>query len=137
MVLKPTIETKFHIDTGWWKQSGRNFRVRLLGHLCSECRTRFQEYREAELIDWVDGETGEVTQVDGLWHTLRTCCSHKPDYITEAMPLTTAVFRIFLANGNEPLSAVELARHIRRPADTILKTLSGRQVFEGIRPIDE
>lgn len=131
---RPTVDTKFHIDFDWWAQQGRNFRVQLLSHLCSECRRRFQDYREAELIDWVDEETAEVTRVDGLWHALRTCCSGKDDYVTELTPLTAAVFRTFLANGNEPLSPNELAQRIHRPAETILRTIGGIRVYDGIKP---
>lgn len=134
---KPTLDTKFHLDFDWWADSGRNFRVYLLSHLCPECRVRFKDYREAELIDWVDAETAEVTQVDGLWHSLRTCCSLRPDYINELTPLTTAVFRTFLANGNEPLSPNQIAERLRRSAETILKTIGGAHVYDGIRPYKE
>ena len=73
--VKPTIHTKFKIESQWWEQEGRNFRVHLLSHLCSECQERYRNYQEAETIDWIDEHTGEVAQVDGLWHSLRVCCS--------------------------------------------------------------
>jgi hypothetical protein len=133
--VKPTADTKFHIDSTWWEEQGRNFRVHLLSHLCTECQGRYQDYREAELIDWVDADTGEVIQVDGLWHSLRTCCSLKPDYIDELTPITTAIFRTFLANGNEPLSPLELESLLHRPADTILRTIGGFRVYHGIKPV--
>jgi len=134
---KPTVDTKFHIDLGWWTEKGRNFRVYLLSHLCPDCRIQFQNYREAEGIDWVDENTAEVTQVDGLWHSLRACCSLKPEYINDQTPLTTAVFRTFLANGNEPLSAAQLAHLLRRPAETLLRTIGGLNVYDGIKPVKE
>jgi len=133
--VKPTLDTKFHIDSEWWKEKGRNFRVHLLSHLCAECQGRYKNYQEAELVDWVDVHTAEVTQVDGLWHSLRTCCSMKPEYIDELTPLATAVFRTFLANGNEPLSPRELADILHRPADVILRTIGGFQVYHGIKPV--
>ena len=131
---KPTVETKFYIDPDWWEKEGRNFRVHLLSHLCRECQGRYKNYQEAELVDWVDANTAEVTQVDGLWHSLRACCSLKPDYIDELTPLTTAIFRTFLANGNEPLSALELSEELQRPAETILRTIGGFRVYNGIKP---
>jgi hypothetical protein len=133
--VKPTVNTKFHIDFDWWEEKGRNFRIYLLSHLCSECQERYKNYQEAELIDWVDADTAEVMQVDGLWHSLRTCCSLKPDYIGELTPLTTAIFRTFLANGNEPLSPMELENRVHRPAETILRTIGGFQVYNGIKPL--
>jgi hypothetical protein len=73
--------------------------------------------------------------VDGLWHSLRVCCSLKPDYINELTPLTTAVFRTFLANGNEPLTSVELGGQLNRPPATILRTIGGFQIYNGIKPV--
>ena len=133
--MRPTVDTKFHIDFDWWEEKERNFRLHLLSHLCSDCQSRYKDHREAELIDWVDADTAEVTKVDGLWHSLRICCSQRPDYVDELTPLTTAVFRTFLANGNEPLSPVELQDRLRRPADTILRTIGGVRVYHGIKPV--
>jgi hypothetical protein len=135
--VKPTVDTKFHIDRAWWEEKGRNFRVHLLSHLCAECQARYKNYNEAEVIDWVDADTGEVSQVDGLWHSLRVCCSQKPDYIDPLTPLTTAIFRTFLANGNTPLSPAELAQELNRPAETILRTIGGFNVYNGIKPVPE
>jgi len=133
--VRPTVDTKFHIDFDWWEESGRNFRVHLLSHLCQECQGRFESHEQAELIDWIDEETAEVTRVDGLWHSLRVCCSQKPDYVSETTPLATAVFRTFLANGNEPLSPAELETHLGRSAATILRTIGGLRVYNGIKPV--
>jgi hypothetical protein len=135
--VRPTIDTKFAIDFGWWEEQGRNFRVSLLSHLCVECQDRYRTYQEADLVDWIDADTAEVTQVDGLWHSLRTCCSQKPEYRDEHTPLTTAVFRTFLANGNEPLTPSELAEELHRPADTILRTIGGFRVYHGIKPVTD
>ena len=75
--MRPTVDTKFHIDFDWWEEKERNFRLHLLSHLCSDCQSRYKDHREAELIDWVDADTAEVTKVDGLWHSLRICCSQR------------------------------------------------------------
>lgn len=133
--VKPTIDTKYYIDFDWWEQRGRNLRVQLFSNLCPECQARYKDYREADLVDWVDADTAEVSRVDGLWHSLRTCCSLKPDYASERTPLTTAIFRTFLAKGNEPLSSAELAEEVHRPAETILRTIGGVKVYHGIKPV--
>lgn len=132
--VKPELDTEFHIDFDWWEEKGRNFRIHLLSNLCSECRERYNNYEEAELVDWVDADTAEVMQVDGLWHSLRTCCSLKPDYINDRTALATAIFRTFLANGNQSLSPLELADLLHRPADIILRTIGGFRVYHGIKP---
>jgi len=134
--IKPDINTKFHIDFEWWRKKGRDFRVHLRGHLCPQCQAVYANHLEAEEVDWIDLETAEVKKVDGLWQCLRTHCSQLPDYITEKTALTTSVFRLLLANGNTPLSPVELHRILgRQTPEIILRTLSGRQVYGGIKPI--
>ena len=108
--VKPTLDTKLHIDFDWWAERGANFRVVLQSRLCDDCREQYAALGSVGAIDWVDPDTAEITQVDGLWHSLRTCCSHKPNYITEYTPLAESAFRIFLANDNTPLTPVELQR---------------------------
>ena len=36
---------------------------------------------------------------------ISSCCSAKPDYLLPGTPLTEAVFRLLLANGNKPMTA--------------------------------
>jgi hypothetical protein len=45
-----------------------------------------------------------------------------------------SVFRVLLRNGNTPVSSRELEAQTGRPAQTILKMLSGGQIYKGIRP---
>jgi hypothetical protein len=133
--IKPDLETKFHIDFDWWERGGHDLRIYLQSHLCSECRVIYSNHRGSEEVDWIDPDTAEVSRVDALWQSLRTHCSQRPDFIDENTPLTDAVFRIFLANGNTPLSATELHEILGRyTPETILRTLSGRQIYKGIRP---
>jgi hypothetical protein len=89
----------------------------------------------SETVDWIDPETAEVQTVDGLWHALRKHCSTQPDYILESTPLTAAVFRVFLANGNGPLTPAELGARLNRPAETILRVLGRGRVYDGIKPM--
>jgi len=134
--IKPTIDTKFHIDFDWWEQRAENFRIYLWSHLCPDCQKVYQSHQGTEDIDWVDADTAEVTRVDALWHSLQTCCSKKPSFFTEQTPIVDAVFRIFLANGNTPLSPLELFEIIgkRRPS-TILRMLTHGNTHRGIKPV--
>jgi hypothetical protein len=134
-LVRPTLETPFHIDYEWWQQQGRDLRVYLRSYLCDEHRSVFESHENVEEIDWIDEDTGEVTRVDGLQHILRVHCSLQPGYITPSTSLVDAVFRVFLANSNKPLTPAELGARIRREPAVILKTLSGPRVYKGIRPI--
>jgi hypothetical protein len=51
--------------------------------------------------------------------------------------MVEAVFRIFLVNGNVPMSADDIAKRLERPADTILRTISGARVYRGLRPYQQ
>jgi hypothetical protein len=133
---KSDITTKFHIDFDWWIENARNFRVVLHSHLCPECRVKYQDYREAKDIDWIDDDTAEVRRVDGLWQALKTHCGHQPDYISASTPLTSAIFRVFLMNDNTPLSPKDLYEIIgRKDPDTLLRLLTGSEAYKGIRPV--
>lgn len=134
--IKPTLKTKYHIDFDWWGQEERNFHRTLIDQLCNECRSALEADPEVRTMDWIDPETAQVFTIDQLWHVLRTECGRKSDFITEQLPLTASIFRLFIANNNTPLTAVEIHQQLRkRTARTILRTISGRRIYNGIRPV--
>lgn len=132
-LVKPSLQTCFHIDFDWWKKSDRDWRVYLYNYLCKEHQNTFSSQGETVLVDWVDPQTAEVQRVDGLQHVLITHCATQEEFITQQTALVDAVFRTFLANGNQPLTADQLSQILGKPAQTILRTLSGN-VMQGIRP---
>lgn len=133
-LVKPALDTAFHIDYGWWKRKGLHIGVELRTHLCQEHQEVFRDHFDTERIDWVDNQTGEVTQIDGLQHVLQVHCSKQPGYISEHSSLVDAIFRVFLANGNTPLTCKELGSIIGQSPEKVLRTLAGHRVYKGIRP---
>jgi hypothetical protein len=132
---RPSLDTKYHIDYQWWETTGRDIRVAVRGQLCSECQARYPDHRNTEAVDWVDPDTAEVVRGDALIQCLRSECSQKPDFIGRANPLVTNVFRVFLLNGNQPLTPRELNDQMSwTSAETILRTLSGGTIYMGLRP---
>jgi len=134
-LIKPTMDTPFKIDFDWWKNHDRDWRVYLRSFLCDEHQKAFENLSNDETIDWVDPETAEVTQVDGLQHVLISHCAQQEGFLTEKMALVDSVFRVFLSNGNKPLNAEQLGAILDRPSETVLRTFSGIRVYKGIRPI--
>ncbi len=134
--VKPTLETKFHIDYTWWDREGRELRAYLISHLLPDQRGYFDKSHPDELIDWIDPETAEVRRVDALTQALQKA-ARDAQFINEHITLVDAVFRTFLANGNKPLSPNELGERLERPPMTILRTLAGREVYKGIRPLTD
>jgi hypothetical protein len=134
-LLKPTAQTPFHIDFAWWEHNDRDWRVFLRSLLCAEHQRVLADVAEDALIDWVDPKTAQVQQVDGIQHALMTHCALQQDFVDEHTTVVEAVFRAFLVNGNQPLSATELSERLGRPAATILRTLAGPRVYRGLRPL--
>lgn len=87
------------------------------------------------MIDWIDPQTAEVKPVDGVQHALITHCAQLPDFVNQRTAVVEAIFRIFLANGNIPMSAEDLSVKLGKPAETILRTIAGVRVYRGLRPI--
>lgn len=135
--VKPTLDTKFHIDFGWWQKQRQNLSAYLQSHLCSEAKAVHEQDAQNQTFDWVNAETGEVFQVDLLWHVIQTHCTQKPNFIEENIPLTRSIFRLFIANDNTPLTPLEIhAKLQKRTPELILRTIGGHQVYEGIRPVN-
>jgi hypothetical protein len=136
-MVKPTVQTPFHIDFAWWKHNERDWHVFLRSLLCPEHQESFSQVDEGQMIDWIDPKTGEVKPVDGIEHALMSHCALLPDFVNAHTALVEAVFRVFLVNGNSPMSAEELGARLSRPPETILRTLAGQRVYRGIRPVDK
>ena len=135
-LVKPNLNTQFHIDFDWWQQNDQEWRIHIRSCLPVEYQQAFLD-ADTEEVDWVDPETAEVQKVDGLQHVLINYASETPDFITNQTTVIESVFRIFLAHGNSPLTPVELSERLNRPPMTILRTISSPRVYKGIRPYIE
>jgi hypothetical protein len=133
-LVKPTINTRYHIDFDWWSQNDRDWRIDLFGFLCPEHQEAYDDMRGENLVDWIDPETAEVQPVDGLQHVLITHCARQLGFIHDRTALVDGVFRLLLSNGNTPMTPVELADELGRSPTVILQTLSGNRVYKGLRP---
>ncbi|MBM3130123.1 MAG: hypothetical protein FJ009_16050 [Chloroflexi bacterium] len=137
-VIRPDIKTLFHIDPTWFEKNGRDLREEMHAALCDECRALYPTPDDARVVDRVHPLTAQVTRVDALWECLADHCARRPEFITPATPLTTAIFRALLANGNTPLSSEQLHKRIRKsnPAG-ILRVLLGTEIENGVMPFEE
>jgi hypothetical protein len=133
-LVKPSIQMPFHIDFDWWRANDENWHVALMSMLCTEHQEAFTNLSEGQMIDWVDPETAEVRQMDGLQHILIQHCAKQAGFLNEHTAMVEAIFRLLLSNGNTPMSAEQLGNQLNRPADIILKTIAGPRVYKGLRP---
>lgn len=132
-LVKPTLDTPFHIDFSWWRQNDREWRVFLRGLLGEEQEAKLADMDLDERVDWVDPATGEVTQMDLLQYLLSNHYAQQGD--GEGASMIESIFRAFLKNGNSPMSSRQLGEALSRPPQTILRTLAGARVYRGIRPV--
>ena len=136
ILVKPTLDTKFYVDYSWWERSDEDLRMYLLSHLLPEQRDRLSTAEVGSVIDYIDPDTGEVSQLDELQVAIKRA-SDDPNFINPQTSLVDSVFRVFLANNNMPMTPRELSEKTGRNASTILKTFSGMRIYKGIRPYSD
>lgn len=134
-LVKPTLDTPFHIDFSWWRLNDREWKVFLRGLLGPEQEEKLAGMTGEERVDWVDPNTGEVIQMDVLQYLLSSHYAQQGESGEGGTSLIESIFRAFLKNGNAPMSSRQLGEALNRSPQTILKTLSGLRVYRGIRPV--
>ncbi len=121
------VRPAWFIDLDWFQQNERSFSALAQGCLCTKCR---------------QGVKGEISAAD-LLATIKDCCSKTPGFITVELPILECIFRLFLANGNQPLDLEELGRQLSdwRGGDTyrtsaeILSRLLKSDQYYGLRQV--
>jgi len=119
---------RWFIDLDWYPPNNRSFFALAQGCLCPKCRERLKV------------EEGEISAAD-LSSNIRDCCSNAPDFITAELPILESIFRLFLANGNQPLDLEELGQQLgeRRGGDAyrtsieVLSRLLKSDQYYGLR----
>ncbi|MBA3530626.1 MAG: hypothetical protein H0T73_01710 [Ardenticatenales bacterium] len=135
-LIRPTLETPFHIDWAWFDRNHLNAESFVRGQLCYSCHQRFEKGLAVEEVDHIDPETGEVIRMDSLRESILAHCQMQPDYLAPDVPVMQAILRVFLANNNQPLTAVGLSQRLRRSdAETLLRLLTASGVQNGVVPV--
>jgi hypothetical protein len=89
--------SQYIIDFNWYKDSKRSFSTLVQSRLCKACQNKIKVSKATN---------------DELVLAIKDCCSKNTGFITSKMPLLEIIFRIFLANGNEPLSAEQVFQEL-------------------------
>ncbi len=125
--------TKFYIDYSWWDDTGRS----LEGYLQSKLGTDISISDTGQAMDLIDMETGEVQSLSGFEFAVQTYFNQQSADFMQKGSLVDGVFSVLLSNGNRPMRAGDIAAKVGRPAETIYRTVGGKQVFLGIKPYGE
>ncbi len=119
---------QWFIDLDWCQQSNRSFSALAQHCLCAKCRKRLEAKKEG-------------ISIDNLLAAVKDCCSKNPGFITEKSPILESIFRLFLANGNQPLDLEEVGKQLseQRGGDTyctsveMLSRLLSNDQYYGLR----
>ncbi|MGE5618168.1 MAG: hypothetical protein ACM3US_02795 [Sphingomonadaceae bacterium] len=111
-------EVRYFIDPQWYEDKGMVFSAVAQSRLCYSCAAKLGTFVE-ERYPVIDPKTKRVTFenrrvpfASNPLPIIRDCCSRARDYITAETPLLEAVFRVFLANGNQPMSIAAVREHL-------------------------
>ncbi|MGF1505385.1 MAG: hypothetical protein ACFB51_09720 [Anaerolineae bacterium] len=133
--FQATLNTRYYIDNEWWERSNMDFNSQV-ARLCAEFDYELPQDRDLdEMVDWVDPDTAEVKHVPLILYYVMQHVAPNPDFINQRISLIDGIFRALLEAGNYPMTPKELADRLNRDHRTILKTLSGSRIYQGIRPI--
>ncbi len=111
-------EPRFFIDLDRFHKQNRDFKLFVRSRICPECLERVGEEVE-ERRPTVDPQSGRVVfqtvkvrYGEDPFECFLTHCGRLDDFIPPNTPLLEAVFRVFLANGNRPLTIDEIRQEL-------------------------
>ncbi len=86
------------------------------------------------------GESEPISPAE-LISSIEDCCAKSSGFISDKLPILDSIFRLFLANGNRPLSLQELSKQLAkwrgddspRTSVEILSRLLGDERYYGLR----
>jgi hypothetical protein len=123
------IQTRYFVDLNWYPEQGRSFAILAASRLCPISRKKEKSKAEAALM-----------------RTIKQCCSKREGFLSSNMPLLEMVFRIFLANGNQPLKLGQIQEQLQQLGDISgtrdlsiprLKRILDNDQYYGLRPVPE
>lgn len=128
-VTDPEDTSRWFIDANWYQQKNRSFLLQIQNYLCAKCRKKL-------------GQDLSKVPLKKLLNTIRDCCADTPEFITQKLPITENIFRLFLSNGNQPLTIEEIRQKlIERLGDTyrtspeILSHLLAKDRYYGFKQV--
>jgi hypothetical protein len=126
------LKVRWAIDVAWFQQNDRSISVLLDDYLCPDCARKFS--------------TGEKEySPKALMSAIKSCCSRRPDFINERLPILEGIFRFFLSKGNQPFDLEELGNQLsqlrggdpyRSSPDTLSRLLKNDRYY-GFQEIKE
>jgi hypothetical protein len=106
----PESNRYYHADPSWFEENNLSFEDVVRARMCDSCRSRIGQDVE-ERVPVFDKATGRMrfevhqsTYGSDPLKCIREHCGRAKNYIHRDMPTLEAIFRIFLANANTPMT---------------------------------
>jgi hypothetical protein len=142
---------RYYIDEKWFTAHNKSFRAVAQTRMCPSCRKKLGTEVQ-ERVPTVDArgrvvyEMRSVPFASNPLSEIRKHCSKESGYLTSETPILEALFRVFLANGNQPIDLdaireqlTEYTSSSERPRaynpELLLKMLSSDNTY-GLRQFD-
>ena len=110
---------RYYIDPNWYEEHDLSFNDVIQGRFCPQCQERIGEEAE-ERYPIADRRTGRVTyEMRSAKYgsrpvaVVKECCSRKSGFIIPDMSVLEAVFRIMLANANQPMPLAHVKEQLK------------------------
>ena len=125
-------EPRYFIDQDWYRESERSLAALVQGRLCPACRSRLGTGKGQDLADSTLASVAE-------------CCSKGEGFFAPRLPVMESVFRLFLANGNQPLNVEEIWAQLLEMrggsplglSPPVLRRLLDSDRYYGLRPLPQ
>jgi hypothetical protein len=108
----------YYADPSWFADNGLSFEEVVRGRMCDACRGKLgQEVEErTPVFDKGTGrmhfEVQKATYGGDPLKVIREHCGRAKNYIHRDMPTLEAIFRILLANGNQPMTLDQIREQL-------------------------
>lgn len=124
-VITEQPKSSWSISLDSFQQNNRSIATLIQPYLCPKCTKRLS----------AKGKAGSAA---ALMAAIKSCCSRAPGFINDRLPILESIFRLFLANGNQPLDLEELGKQLselrggdqyRTSAETLSRLLKNDRYY--------
>jgi hypothetical protein len=108
----------YHVDPSWFVENNLSFEDVVRARMCDSCSGKVgQEVEErVPVFDKASGkmrfDVHQTTYGSDPLKVIREHCSRAKNYIHRDMPTLEAIFRIYLANNNAPMTLEQVREHL-------------------------
>jgi hypothetical protein len=93
------LDSRWAISIDWFDENNRSATMMIKEYLCEKCAEESRSKKKAE-------------SPQDMINRVHKCCGNSPEFINHRIPITESIFRLFLTNGNTPLSVTEISQQL-------------------------